>query len=68
MVLFPRLEFDPVPDLGGVEMVREVLQKFRFRPDGGVADSRVIIRFLSKIRSRSTMCGFEIWFMDLFKT
>ena len=39
MVLFPRLEFDPVSDLGGVEMVREVLQKFRFRPDGGVADS-----------------------------
>ena len=40
MVLFPRPEFDPVPDLGGVEMVREVLQKFGFRPDGGVADSR----------------------------
>ena len=40
MVLFPSLEYDPVPDLGGVEMVPEVLEKLGFRPYRGVADSR----------------------------
>ena len=40
MVLFPRLEHDLVPHLGGVEMVREVLQKLGFRPDAGVPDPR----------------------------
>ena len=39
MVLFPRLKYDLVPNLGGVEMVREVLQKFGFRSHRGVADS-----------------------------
>ena len=40
MVLFPRLKYDLVADLGGVEMVREVLEKFGFRSHRGVADSR----------------------------
>ena len=40
MVLFPRPENNLVSHLGGVEMMREVLQKLGVRPDAGVADPR----------------------------